>query len=181
MFSTGQSKSRRFEELALPHLNAAYNLARWLLARDEQHAEDVVQEAFLRAYKFFDGFHGDDVRPWLLAIVRNACYTWLRRNRDQRLNEPYDEELHGGQTETDARFPDPESSMSQRDSRQLLNRTLEKLAPEFREILILREVENLSYKQIAGIADIPMGTVMSRLARARKLLWEYRQQMEREF
>ncbi|MGH8751570.1 MAG: sigma-70 family RNA polymerase sigma factor [Burkholderiales bacterium] len=156
--------SRRFEEIALPHLNAAYNLARWLL-RNEHDAEDLVQEAYLRAFRFFDGFHGGDARAWLLAIVRNTCYTWLKQNRARELNDVFDEEVHAAVDESN-----PETLLLANADAQLLNRALEQLPLEFREILVLRELEDLSYKEIAEVAQIPLGTVMSRLARARNML-----------
>lgn len=165
---TGQTKERRFEEIVLPHLDAAYNLARWL-TRNDHDANDIVQEAYLRAYRSFDGFHGDSARAWLLAIVRNTYYTWLSKNRDQQLNETFDEEVHCEAAQR--RTTNPELLLSQAEDTQALNRALEKLAPEYREILVLRELEEFAYKQIARVLDIPLGTVMSRLARARKLLW----------
>jgi RNA polymerase sigma factor (sigma-70 family) len=155
----------RFEQAVLPHLDAAYNLARWLM-RNDQDAEDMVQEACLRALKFFGGYRGVDSRAWLLAIVRNTCYTWLRHYRAHELTTPFDEDLHS--TESDAFNPE---SVSQRNvEAQLLIQALEALPLEFREVIVLRELEGLSYKEIAGIADIPIGTVMSRLARARRRL-----------
>jgi RNA polymerase sigma-70 factor (ECF subfamily) len=158
---------QNFEEAALPHLTAAYNLARWL-TRDETDAEDVVQEAYLRAYKHFASFHGGDGRPWLLAIVRNTCYTWMQRNRSPELTIPFDDELH----EIESKDLNPEALLLQSADTQMVKQALEGLPIEFREVLVLRELEGLSYKQIAEVADIPMGTVMSRLARARKRLEE---------
>lgn len=155
----------RFEEFILPHMDAAYNLARWL-TRNDHDAEDLVQESYFRAFKFFSSFHGANARGWLLTIVRNTCYTWLRENRAEELTTPFDEEIHS--TEVDP-F-DPQKLLLQRESGQLLSRALEALPLEFREVLVLRELEGLSYKEIAGIADIPPGTVMSRLARARTRL-----------
>ncbi|HEY6280612.1 MAG TPA: sigma-70 family RNA polymerase sigma factor [Burkholderiales bacterium] len=158
-------KNRRFEEIALPHLSSAYNLARWL-TRNDHDAEDMVQEAYLRAFKFFDSFRGDDGRAWLLAIVRNTCYTWLKQNRVQELHDSFDEEEHA---EADS-GSDPQTLMLQNADKRLLDLALETLSLEFREILIMRELEDLSYKEIATVAGIPLGTVMSRLARARKML-----------
>ena len=155
----------RFEETVLPHLDAAYNLARWLTA-NEHDAEDVVQESYLRAVKFFSGFHGENAKPWLLAIVRNTCYTWLRRNR---MEEPATE-LDEGTQLIDQSSPNPESLLLAAARTELLRRALETLAPGFREIVILRDIEGMSYKDIAEIASIPVGTVMSRLARARARL-----------
>lgn len=157
--------SERFERLTLPHLDAAFNLARWL-TRSDQDAQDVVQEAYLRALKFFNGFHGEDARTWLLTIVRNTCYTWLKQNRGHELNVPFDEELHRPGIEA----PTPESLVFEKVDRTILFEGLEQLPIEWRETLILRELEGLSYKEIAEVTDAPIGTVMSRLARARARL-----------
>jgi RNA polymerase sigma-70 factor (ECF subfamily) len=154
----------RFEQAVLPHLDAAYNLARWL-TRDGHDAEDVVQEAYLRALQFFDGFHGTDGRAWLLRIVRNTCYTWLQRNRGHKL-ATFDEEVHGAAAEDER----PETPLLRQEEQQRVRRALEALPVEFREVLVLRELEGLSYKQIADVADLPVGTVMSRLARGRERL-----------
>src|SRR5947209_19047034 len=161
-----ENKLERFEQAVLPHLDAAYNLARWLV-RDDADAQDVVQEAALRAFKFFGGFRGGDGRAWLLTIVRNTCYTWLRQNRAQELATPFDEEAHG------VGGDNPETILLENADAQALKQALEELPVEFREVLILRELEGLSYKEIAGVADVPVGTVMSRLARARKRLELY--------
>lgn len=150
------------EQVALPHITAAYNLARWL-TRNDHDAEDVVQEAYLRAFKFFAGFRGGDGRSWLLRMVRNTCYTWLKRNRASELSLLPDEEID----DIASGDPNPETTMLRKANGELLKQALEELPLEFREVVILRELEGLSYKQIALIADIPMGTVMSRLARAR--------------
>jgi RNA polymerase sigma-70 factor (ECF subfamily) len=158
-----QDKLARFEQVVLPHLDAAYNLARWLV-RNEADAEDVAQEAALRAFKFFGGYHGGDSRAWLLTIVRNTCYTWLQQNRAHELVTPFDEELHSAQG------ANPETILLAGADRQALTQALEELPLEFREVVILRELEGLSYKEIANIVDVPVGTVMSRLARARKRL-----------
>jgi RNA polymerase sigma-70 factor (ECF subfamily) len=160
-----ESLLQNFEEAVLPHLRAAYNLARWL-TRDETDAEDVVQEAYLRAFKHFGSFHGGDGRPWLLAIVRNTCYTWMQHNRSPELTTPLDDELH----EIESKDLNPEALLLQGADTQMVRQALEELPVEFREVLVLRELEGLSYKQIADVADIPIGTVMSRLARARKRL-----------
>ena len=159
------NKLRRFEQTVLPHLDAAYNLARWL-TRNEQDAEDVVQEACLRAFKFFDSFHSSDSRPWLLTIVRNTYYTWRQQQRVPELTTPFDEEIHS----TDGEASNPEALVLQSIDSQLLKAALENLPVEFREVIVLRELEGLSYKEIADIVTIPLGTVMSRLARARKRL-----------
>ncbi|HSE18852.1 MAG TPA: sigma-70 family RNA polymerase sigma factor [Pyrinomonadaceae bacterium] len=150
------------EEALLPHLDAAYNLARWL-TRDERDAEDVVQEAYLRALKHFHTFKGGDARPWLLKIVRNTYYTLIRRNRVSDAMTPFEEEedVHI----SDA--PDPEMLLVKETDRQLVRRALQKLPTEFLEVIVLREFEELSYKQIADTVQVPVGTVMSRLARAR--------------
>jgi RNA polymerase sigma-70 factor (ECF subfamily) len=126
----------------------------------------VVQEAYVRALRFFDGFHGGDSRPWLLAIVRHTCYTWLRHNRGHEPMTGFDEAIHS----LDGGATNPETLLLQRTNQLLLRQVLEELPVEFREVIILREFEGLSYKEIAAIADLPVGTVMSRLARARKRL-----------
>jgi RNA polymerase sigma-70 factor, ECF subfamily len=155
----------RFEQVVLPHLHAAYNLARWLVRR-EQDAEDVAQEAYLRAYRFFSGFHGGDARAWLLQIVRNTSYTWLQQNRPQEGAAEFDEEMH-----SDTQIPvNPETLAIESANRERLNRALEELSPNFREVLVLRELEGCSYKEIADITGIPIGTVMSSLSRARRRL-----------
>lgn len=165
-----KTRSRRFEAMVLSHLDAAYNLARWL-TRSDADAQDVVQEAFLRAFRFFDGFHGDNGRAWLLGIVRNSCYTWLQRNRKQGLLIPFDEESHSLESgDADPQANTPEAILEHNDDLRLLNRALETLPLEFREVVVLRDLEDLSYKEIAEVAAIPIGTVMSRLARGRKLL-----------
>lgn len=161
----------------LPHLNAAYNLARWL-TRNDQDAQDIVQEACLRAFKFFDGLRGEETRAWLLAIVRNTTYTWMRQNRGHAQNSPIDEEFHDGNERGSATLLDqadgnPEAILAHADDKRLLNQALEQLPLEFREVLVLRELEDLSYKEISIIAGIPIGTVMSRLARGRGLLLKY--------
>ena len=161
-----QSRRRDFEEVMLPHLNAAYNLARWL-TRNDDDAQDVVQEAVLRAYRFFDGLRGE-AKPWLLAIVRNACFTWLQANRPAdtvAFNDSIAEILPANDL-------GPEDQAARNCDRKMLNAAIATLPPHFREVLILRELEDLSYKDIARIADVPIGTVMSRLARARRLLAE---------
>ena len=153
----------RFEQLVLPHLDAAFNLARWML-RGRADAEDVAQEAMLRAFRFFRGFHGGDARAWLLQIVRNSCYTWLEKNRPMELTTEFDEELYPQPSVT------PESLAIAGDNRERLTRALESLPPRFREVLVLRELEGCSYKEIAAITSMPIGTVMSALARARQRL-----------
>ena len=160
-----ETKIGSFEQTVMPHLDAAYNLARWL-TRNEHDAEDVVQEAYLRAFEFFGGFYGTDGRGWLLTIVRNTCYTWLRKNRAGELSTPFDEEIHHEEVAS----PNPEEMLLENADRQHLQDALEKLPVEFREALVLRELEGLSYKEIADVSGVPVGTVMSRLARARDRL-----------
>ncbi|MDT5156865.1 MAG: hypothetical protein QOH51_1222 [Acidobacteriota bacterium] len=160
-----QNKLAGFEEAVLPHLDAAYNLARWL-TRNEADAEDVVQESVLRAFRYFSGFRqGAEGRPWLLGIVRHTCYTWMRQNRAQELLVPLDES-----NDLESQDLSPEALLLQSADGQMVRRALEELPVEFREVVVLRELEGMSYKEIAGITDLPLGTVMSRLARARKRL-----------
>jgi RNA polymerase sigma-70 factor (ECF subfamily) len=153
----------RFEQLVLPHVDAAFNLARWLL-RSREDAEEVAQEALLRACRFFRGFHGGDARAWLLQIVRNTGYSWLEKNRPRDLMVEFDEELHLQTVAT------PESITIAVEGRERLTRALETLPPRYREVLVLRELEGCSYKEIAAITSIPIGTVMSLLSRARRHL-----------
>jgi len=160
-----EDKIVRFEQAILPHLDAAYNLARWL-TRNVHDAEDVVQEAYMRAFKSFESFRGSEGRPWLLAIVRNTCYTWMQRNRPVPFATPIEEAAD--QIQSDER--DPEALAIKGADVELLERALAELPVEYREALVLRELEGLSYKEIAGLTDVPIGTVMSRLARARKRL-----------
>jgi RNA polymerase sigma-70 factor (ECF subfamily) len=155
-------KVGRFEELALPHLDAAYNLARWL-ARNDQDAEDIVQESYLRALSSFSSFRGANARGWMLKIVRNTSYDWLRKRRKY---VEFDEALHSEQAVSDT----PESAALRNASREEVRQALEEMPPEYREVLVLRELEEMDYKEIAEIAGIPMGTVMSRLSRARDRL-----------
>jgi RNA polymerase sigma factor (sigma-70 family) len=154
-----------FEASVLPHLDAAYNLARWLL-RDEHDAKDVVQDAYLRAFRFFDSFRGGDSRSWLLTIVRNACYTWLRKARPDELQVSFDEESHG----REGGGSSPEENLLRNANARSLKDALERLPVPLREAIVLRELEGLSYGEIAVVADIPIGTVMSRLSRSRKRL-----------
>jgi len=156
-----------FNQAVLPHLDAAYNLARWL-TRNDQDAEDIAQEACLRAFKYWRSFSGRDCRSWLLKIVRNTFYSWLRQRSVQPVL------TDDGETgDTADNIPDPESALIQNADRDMLRAALEDLAVEFREAIVLRELEGLSYKEIADIAGVPIGTVMSRLARARKRLQSY--------
>jgi RNA polymerase sigma factor, sigma-70 family len=160
-----ESKLASFEEAVLPHLDAAYNLARWL-TRNDADAEDVVQEAYLRAFRFFGGFHGAEGRSWLLAIVRNTCYTWMQHNRSPELTIPLDDDLH----EIESKDLNPEALLLQSADTQMVRQALEDLPVAFREVLVLRELEEMSYREIASTTDLPLGTVMSRLARGRKRL-----------
>jgi RNA polymerase sigma-70 factor (ECF subfamily) len=153
-----------FEELVLPHARAAWNLARWLL-RNDHDAEDVVQEAIVRALRFFDGFRGDNPRAWLLAVVRNSAYSFLQRNRARELGTPFDEDLHAEPVAIT-----PEVLLLRSVQKRSLDQAVEALPVEFREVFVLRELEGLSYKEIAEVARIPIGTVMSRLSRARRQL-----------
>ena len=149
----------------MPHFGAAYNLARWL-TRSAGDADDLVQEAYLRAFTFFDSFHGGDGRAWLFTIVRNTCYTWLRKNHGQETMTEFDETLHSVPADSSS----PEVQQLRRADSEMVREALEKLPAEFREVLVLREMEDLSYKQIAEITGLAIGTVMSRLSRARRRL-----------
>ena len=160
-----QDKLARFEQCMMPHMDAAYNLARWLVGNDPD-AQDVAQEACLRAFKFFGGFRGGDSRSWLLRIVRNSFYDWLRQQRRADLGTPFDEEVH----DTAAVSPAPDAALLEKADKELVHQTLEALPVEHREVLVMRELEGLSYKEIAEVAELPIGTVMSRLARAREQL-----------
>ncbi len=165
----------RFEALALPHLDAAYNLARWL-SGSASDADDIVQEAYLRALRFFDGFRGENARAWLLAIVRNTWLTEWRRRSDAADGTPFDETLHGLHGDTrlpgwdDASGTDPELMAVRRDDCAMVRDALAALPVVFREVLVLREMEDLSYREIETILGVPAGTVMSRLARGRHML-----------
>jgi RNA polymerase sigma factor (sigma-70 family) len=159
-------ETRTFEQSLLGWLDDAYNLARWIL-HDDQEAQDAVQDAFMRAMRYAGGFRGGDRRAWLLAIVRNVCYTQLSRSRAAAGNVVFDEEQHQGVASPAA---DPEAAALTRVDREALMRALEALPVEYREAIVMREMEGLSYKEIAGAAGVPIGTVMSRLARARDRL-----------
>jgi RNA polymerase sigma-70 factor (ECF subfamily) len=150
-----------FEQVFLPHLDAAYNLARWLL-RNDQDAEDAVQEAYMRAYKAFARFRGGDGKAWFMTILRNVCYTMIKKLRSHETPEPFDEEIHQptGGVETQEEF-------RRKANAESIHCALEKLPDEFREVIVLHDLEGLAYKEIATVVGIPIGTVMSRLARAR--------------
>ncbi|CAN7649449.1 RNA polymerase sigma factor [Caballeronia sp. dw_19] len=162
----------RFDAVMLPHLDAAYNLARWL-SGNPTDADDVVQEAFLRAFRFFDSYEGDNPRAWLLAIVRNTWFTEWRRQHNRVDATPYDDSLN-----VDDQLPgwadesgdDPEKLAVRQDETELVHRALATLPVEYREVIVLRELEDMSYRDVAAVAGIPLGTVMSRLSRARRLL-----------
>lgn len=157
-----------FESAVLPHVDAAHNLARWLL-RNEEDARDVVQEAFLRAFKRFEGFQGRNGKAWLLTIVRNTSYTLLKKNRATDLTIPFDEEIHASGDGSVS----PSTILERSEDTELIKEAMDRLPAEFREILTLRHQEGYSYKEIARIVQIPRGTVMSRLARARGKLREH--------
>ena len=162
---TESPRLTEFEREVLPHIDAAYNLARFLM-RQDQDAEDVVQEASLRAFRFFESFRGGNSRVWFLKIVRNVSFTTLKKNRPEEMNVAFDEELHGGQTPP----MNAGLALDRFQDRQTVRAAIDQLPPEFREAITLRELEGVSYKEIADIAGVPIGTVMSRLARARRQL-----------
>jgi RNA polymerase sigma-70 factor (ECF subfamily) len=157
----------RLEQALLPYLGDAYHLARWL-THDPHGAEDVVQEAFLRALKSFAGFRGTDGRAWLLAIVRNTFYTWLKEERGRQPVTAFDEVTESFEAEG----MNPETLLLRKEDRQSVWRAVEELPAEFREVVILRDLKGLSYKEIAAVTAVPMGTVMSRLARGRERLYQ---------
>jgi RNA polymerase sigma-70 factor, ECF subfamily len=159
-------RRERFEQTVLPHLDAAYNLARWL-TRNEPDAQDVTQEACLRAFRFFDGYQGGNMRAWLLTIVRHTCYTWLHQNRPPGSAVEFDEEIHSDESTGGA---DPEFQVLASADKETLQLALDELPDLFREALVLRELEGMSYKEIADVTSVSLGTVMSRLARARTRL-----------
>ncbi|HLY16788.1 MAG TPA: sigma-70 family RNA polymerase sigma factor [Bryobacteraceae bacterium] len=153
-----------FEQIFLPHLDAAYNLAHWL-TRNEHDAEDIVQEAYLRAFRYFDSFRGTDGKAWLLAVVRNTCLTW--RSREYGMAKiPFDEEVH----HDSANLPTTGSQLATEGNLASLRDCMESLPAEFRGVLVMRELEELPYKDIAEVTGLPIGTVMSRLSRARQRL-----------
>jgi RNA polymerase sigma-70 factor (ECF subfamily) len=167
MMEPSSTDTARFAEMALPHLDAAYNLARWL-TRDTSDASDVVQEAMLRALRFFASYRGGSGKSWLLTIVRNTAVDWMRTNRPAQIavqigdDDPFENIADSGE--------DPEAALIRMGDRQQLDRLIAALPADFRECLVLRELEELSYKEIAAVTGVPIGTVMSRLARARQLM-----------
>jgi RNA polymerase sigma factor (sigma-70 family) len=178
---TDRNKNERFNQVALPHLDAAYNLAKWL-TRNTQDAEDIVQESYMKAFRHFDTFRGDNGRAWLLAIVRNTSYTRLQMDKSFHI-ESYDESIHHSElrsqlSESSPLSGNPEQLALQEGDRKLIDEALQALPIQFREVLVLRELEDFSYHEIANIVGIPMGTVMSRLSRARELM---RQQLNQHF
>jgi len=161
---TGE-KVARFEAVIWPHFDAAYNLARWM-TRNPSDAEDVTQEAMLRAFRFFDTFRGENGRVWLLTIVRNTCLTWIRRQLPQQNSAEFDERLH---TDLQASLT-PETEYLRQATGEQVRRAIEHLPPEYREVILMRELEQLSYKEIATVTQSPLGTIMSRISRARSTL-----------
>jgi RNA polymerase sigma-70 factor, ECF subfamily len=164
----------RFQQLVMPHMDAAYNLARWL-AGNAHDAEDITQEAFLRAFKFFDSLRGDDAKMWLLKIVRNTFYSQWRRARGRDESTEFDEQIHSlgdgdGIAGAGRADDNPEAILARGEDMRLLDRALDEIPVEYREALVLREIEDLSYKEIAAAMEVPIGTVMSRIARGRRLL-----------
>jgi RNA polymerase sigma-70 factor (ECF subfamily) len=170
---TDRERAGRFERTMLPHLDAAHALARWIV-RDPHDAQDVVQEAYMRALRYFDGFAGEAAKPWLLGIVRNAAYDWLGRNRPTHLRPLPDADALdaalAAADDTGLAADTPETRLIGARDRDLLGRLIGELPPDFRDVLVLRDIEGLSYAEIAAVAGIPAGTVMSRLCRARALL-----------
>jgi RNA polymerase sigma-70 factor, ECF subfamily len=165
----------RFEKVALPHLDAAYSLARWL-TRNDADAADVVQEAYLRAFRYFASYRDGDPKSWLLRIVRRTCYSWLERNRPAELvpleaaDDPED-----GSEPMPGSAGDLEALLANRSELRHLDRLIERLPPPLREAIVLRELHELGYREIAEVTGVPIGTVMSRLHRARAALrraWE---------
>jgi RNA polymerase sigma-70 factor, ECF subfamily len=165
-----QDKRARFEALVLPHLDAAYRFARWL-CRYSGEPDDIVQDAFLRAFRAFESLRGDNVKAWLLTIVRN-CHATAMQQQQRRATVPLPEEDHGEALRPDAQeaSPDPESLSAAAEEQRTLARLIDALPEEHRQVLLLREMEDMSYREIAAITQVPVGTVMSRLARARAAL-----------
>ena len=162
-----ESRLRLFEEIILPHLNAAHNLARWM-TRNDQDAQDVVQESYMRAFRFFDSYRGGDGKAWLLEIVRNTCFTFQRREMRKSTVVVFEEAAHT----PSVKQPNAEEALVEAGNRQILRRCIEALPEPFREVLVMRELEEMSYRQISEVSGLPPGTVMSRLSRARQRLEE---------
>jgi RNA polymerase sigma-70 factor (ECF subfamily) len=162
-----ESRLRLFEELILPHLNSAHNLARWMM-RNDQDAQDVVQESYMRAFRFFASYRGGDGKAWLLEVVRNTCFTFQRREMRKSTGVVFDEAAHTPSMHQ----PNAEDALVEAGNRQILRRCIESMPEPFREVLVMRELEEMSYRQIADVVGVPPGTVMSRLSRARKRLEE---------
>lgn len=160
-----RERLKLFEQAVLPHLDAAYNLARWLTGNDPD-AQDVAQEASLRAFKFFGSFRGENARAWLLTIVRNTFYHWLAKNRPAEIVGAIDEQA----LEVEDAAANAEANQLRSADADTVRRAIAELPVVFREAIILREMEGFDYKAIAELSDVPVGTVMSRLARARRLL-----------
>ena len=158
------TKIRYFELTLWPHMRAAYNLARWLV-RNDQDAEDIMQESFMKAYKAQESFRGGDARTWMLSIVRNTAMDFMRRYKSGVI-APLGDQAY----EPKDGSPDPERVLLEQSRREQVRQAISHLAAEFREVIVLREIEGLSYKEIASVLGVPMGTVMSRLSRARNLL-----------
>jgi RNA polymerase sigma-70 factor (ECF subfamily) len=157
--------SRSDMAFLVAHLNAAYNLARWLM-RNEAEAEDVVQDAYMRAISHFASFRGGDGRAWILKIVRNSCYDRLKQKGASPQSTDFDEAIHNACRQS----PNPETALLLAERNELVTRSLAELPAQYRQVLVLRELEQLSYREIAAVARIPLGTVMSRLSRARQQL-----------
>ena len=167
-----ESKLQRFEATVLPHLDAAYNLARWL-THDDSTAEDAVQEACLRAFRFFDAMHGPSPKAWFMSIVRNCCFDCLREQRRNGSPEEFDETRHGTNDErASSALESPEHAALKNAEARRVHSAIARLPVDYREVIVLRELEELTYKEISAIVKIPIGTVMSRLARGRDLLRE---------
>lgn len=162
---TSQERLFRFEQQISPHLRSAYNVAKWL-TRNHEDAEDVVQEAFLRAFSAFENLRSEDAKAWLLTIVRNTCFTWMKRNRNAAAMISTEQQMEDPSEPS----PDPEEMLIISRDREQVRRALEQLPSEFREAIVLRELEGLSYKEIATAVGVPLGTVMSRLSRGREWL-----------
>jgi RNA polymerase sigma-70 factor, ECF subfamily len=178
---SAKQAAARFEAAVLPHLDAAYNLARWIL-RNDNDAQDVTQEACARAFQYWESFRGGDARAWLLAIVRRACYSWLDSHRPHAASVPFEEERHSDSSYTvpgyGSPIPGPQEAWLRKVEQDVVSRCLEALPLHLREILVLRELEEMSYKDLCGVLEVPVGTVMSRLARARARMRELLQECE---